>query len=65
MLTAAFQVDDSALAKLGMAHALPKLVTSVVFTDRRPHPAVAHRAGDTGPQAHLFHTVFRDLTDKA
>ena len=65
MLAAAFQIDDGAFAKLGMAHALAQLVAGIVLADRRAHAAVIDRARYAGAQAHFFHTLFRQFADKA
>ena len=65
VLAAAFQIDNGALAKLGMAYALPKFVAGIVFRHWRAHSLMAYRAADRGAQTYLFNTRFRQFTNKA
>ena len=65
MLAAAFHIDDGAFTKLSVAYALAELIAAVVLDHRRTHTLMADRAAYRGAQAHLFHTLFRQLTDKA
>ena len=65
MLAAAFHIDDGAFTKLSVAYTLTELVAAVVLDHRRPHPLMADRTTYRSAQAHLFHTLFRQLADKA
>src|SRR5699024_7815616 len=65
MLAAAFHIDDSPFTKLGVSYALAEFVTAVVLDHRRTHPLMADRTAYRSAQAHLFHTLFRQLTNKA